>query len=229
MINKGLIFSIVIISIILCACTNAKDEDIPLQKTVETDEFYSDMDIEESTSIHTNDASEKERGGESHSIRDTLTDFPHTDAVEYNLDNNQVIINGIPFTVEADGVDYSGGYLAYYIANDTIEKIMAAINNKDLSKKYWRESFSPELIAKAEKSSSLEDFVDNDGKILNYYILDGNFYANSYEAEVPIVIEYSIYGEIYNTILFIREGLSSENSEIMDIWYVDSLDAYKPD
>ena len=135
-----------LISVLLCGCTDLQHEslsDVP--------------ELSQELEMHLTDDEEQ-----------------HQEATifEYDFSNNTVSINGHSYSIVTNEMDFYGGYMFYYLGNSDMEKIMDAINTKELTNKYWREDFSPELLDKVRESTKLEDFVEKEGKILNYYILN---------------------------------------------------------
>lgn len=194
-----------LISVLLCGCTDLQHEslsDVP--------------ELSQELEMHLTDDEEQ-----------------HQEATifEYDFSNNTVSINGHSYSIVTNEMDFYGGYMFYYLGNSDMEKIMDAINTKELTNKYWREDFSPELLDKVRESTKLEDFVEKEGKILNYYILNAEEFLHSpYQVEMPIVVEYSIDNQIKNTILVFFMSALAEGEEILyritDIMQVDNLDIY---
>lgn len=237
MTKKGIIILVAIVSIILCACSSLSGRDInersESQYATESREFCdAENNMEIATEQHSNnveDSDSKENVTKPYSVEEELIRFENTNTYEYDPANNIITINGIPYDIATNELEYYGDYMFYYMGNSAMENIMNAINN-NLSEKYWRENFSDELLEKAKESTLLETFVDNGGKILNYYILNSQeFLHSSDDTEMPIVVEYSIHGETYNTILVFCMSAFTENEEVMyrttDIFQLDNLDA----
>lgn len=154
------------------------------------------------------------------------------DVFEYDLVNNTITINGTEYDIATNEMDYIGGYMFYYMGNGDMENIMLAVNSQDLSKKYWRENFTEELLKKATESTELEEFVQKDGEILNFYILNSQDFLHSYyENQMPIVVEYSIDEVQYNTILIFCMSAYTEDEEVVyrttDILQRENLDEWE--
>ncbi len=156
------------------------------------------------------------------------------DVFEYDLVNNTITINGTAYDIATNEMDYIGGYMFYYMGNSDMENIMLAVNSQDLSKKYWRENFTEELLDKATESTELEDFIQKDGEILNFYILNSQDFLHSYyEVQMPIVVEYRVDEVQYNTILIFCMSAYTEDEEVVyrttDILQRENLDEWKCD
>ena len=98
--------------------------------------------------------------------------------------------------------------------------------NNDLSDKSWREDFGGWwLYEEAEKSTLLETFVADGGKILNYYLLNAEditeFAEMNYKAVIPVVVEYSVAGKTHNII-----WVFCWDEAIVHIFQLDNFDSY---
>ena len=201
----------------LCACSASKDT-----STSETEEFTQATESTEQSL----EANASQATSVSTKVAEATTTF------EYDSINHTITINGDLYTIATDEMNYSGGYMPYYCANSNMENIMSSINNNDLSDKDWRDGFSDDLREKADNSTLLEDFVNNGGKILDYYIINGEFYKTFYDAEIPVVIHYSINGETLYTIwvFYMQAFVEPEESvtyQITDVFHIENLDGYK--
>lgn len=227
MMKKKYVLLIAMISTMLCGCSNLKDTN--------TTEYIELEPVSESSEIINNESAETvEQVAQEREEDASVTEFipsQSTTVFEYDSVNNAITINGIVYTIATNEMDYSGGYMPYYMANSTMENIVQCINNGDLSDTSWREEYPEKLQEKASASDLLEKFVSSGGKILDYYIINGDFYYSANDAEVPVVIQYSINGETYYSIwmFYMQSYVEPEVGvlyQITDIFQLDNLDGY---
>lgn len=198
------------------------------EPTESLEETVADNDVTTVETVQVESASEET---EESPVLEAFIPSENTSTFEYDAVNNMYIINGTPYEIESDGVYYHAGYMFYAIGNTEMELIAHYINGK-YQERYWRDDYVPELLEMAENSTLLECFMDGGGKIENYYVLTSpEFYYTYYEADVPIVVEYSFGGEIYHTIVVIRlsyeKTAEAERYWVVDMIQLENLDNYE--
>lgn len=213
----------------------SQDEIIPSEEVVSTKESENAEDVVANNEVATvatvETVLEEIVTGitEEFSKPETFTPSENTSTFEHDAANDMYVINGTPYEIEPDGVDYHAGYMFWGIGNTEMELITYYINGK-YQEKYWREDCVPELLEKAENSTLLESFMNGGGRIENYYALTSpEFYYTYYEADVPFVVEYSYGEETYHTILIMRLNYEeiTEDYRIVDMIQMENLDNYE--
>ena len=161
----------------------------------------------------------------------TLNETGELNNVIIEIEGNIATVNGREYEIAPDEMNYSGGYMYYFIGNSTMKKIMTAINSGDISEIEWRWQFTEEHQQEAEESTKLEDFVEAGGTILNYYILNSSNFVHSRDyGEVPIAVEYTVNGEVYGTIvivcILVERSVDDVYYGVVQILHTDTLDEY---
>jgi hypothetical protein len=145
-----------------------------------------------------------------------FSEFQCTNRIDYDLENNKILIDGFPIDISDNESGYYGGYMFYYMGNSIMEEITNTINSGDLSKTEWRSDYDSELLEKAEQSDLAKRFVEQGGKILDYYILNARgFLGSPQDTEMIVIIRCEVKGEEYNTILAIHMISEAGNEEVI--------------
>lgn len=234
MLRRNLLTALLLTSILFYGCTaDGSTSTEPVSVIVENISEIEDINIIESEITTEQEDTKVEESTSEYSSEEikTTNETGELNNVIIEIEGNIATVNGREYEIATDEMNYSGGYMYYYIGNTAMEDIVAVVNTGDLTKTYWREGFVKELQEEAAKDTQLEEFIEAGGTILNYYILNSNRFISAYEyGEVPIAVEYSINGEIYGTI--ITFCIVSERSEedvyygINQVIHTDNLDAY---
>ena len=230
MLRRNILTAFLLTSILLSGCTaDGSTSTEPVSVVAEENMSEETKELTEPQS--SNSMPEEDVSEETSEEIPTLNETGELNNVIIEIEGNIATVNGREYEIATDEMNYSGGYMYYYIGNTAMEDIVAVVNTGDLTKTYWREGFVKELQEEAAKDTQLEEFIEAGGNILNYYILNSNRFISAYEyGEVPIAVEYSINGEIYGTI--ITFCVVSERSEddvyygINQVIHTDNLDVY---
>jgi len=231
MTKKKYILLIGMLSTMLCACANGKE--------MGTSE-YKELNLEYESTSSVNDESteteEQENVMDASTTDTSIAEFlpSNTCTFEYDPVYDLITVDGATYTIATNEMDYSGGYMPYYMANSTMENIVECINSGDLSDTSWRDGCSDKLQKKIKESDLLEHFVNSGGKILDYYIINGDFYGSFDDAEMPVIIHYSIGEEKYYSIwgFYMQKIVEPEQSilyQMADIFQIDNLDGHTPE
>lgn len=234
--KKRMIAFAAVASIVLCACGSSGNSQIEgFEELTQPTEIVESHDAEkeetESATSSTDTLEDEVVDTETNASQVEVVPIASIDTFEYDATNNCVILDGYSYYIAANEMDCHAGYMFYWLTNGTMEDIRDSINNNVLENKYWRESYTEKLLEKVKESTMLEDFTENGGKILNYYILNApGFVHGPRWAEMPVVVEYSFNGETYHTIWVFYVLHKVENEDVLyqitDITYLDAMNGW---